>query len=483
MKDRITLNSNEQRRGQVVGWLVAGRLTTEEARQVLGLSRRQLQRVKRAFLVGGPGALAHGNRGRPSARRLDDDARAALVARARSEAYRGYNHTHLCEVLAEDHGIAVSRRTLSRVLRTEGMRSPRRRRPRQHRARRERAAQRGLLVQVDASTHDWLEGRGPKLTLVGGIDDATGELLAAHFRTSESSAGYLQLLRDSVAAHGVPGAWYSDRHSCFVRNDKEPWTLAEQLANRREPTQVARALEQLGLTLILALSPQAKGRIERCWETLQDRLVKALRRAGACTIEEANAALDAYRVHHNQRFAVLPAEPVDAHRRIPRGLDLDGICSLHYVRTVANDNTVRLEERLVQVPPGPHRRSYARCRVELQEHLDGELVVVHQGAIIARQPGIPGAVVVARKRHRGRELAADPPLVRPPSDSVSDVDLPADLFVPLVSEHPWRRAPLLPPRRHENTDRTAARRGPSSLFPTNDYHLSTDPQVTESLPT
>jgi transposase len=482
MKDRIILNSREQRRVQILGWLAGGRISTEQAGQVLGLSRRQIQRLKRALLTDGPGALAHGNRGRPSARRLPDDELARITALARSDAYRGYNHTHFCEVLAEDHGLTLSRRTLSRVLRTEGMRSPRRRRPRQHRARRDRAAQRGLLVQVDASTHDWLEGRAPKLTLVGAIDDATGGLLAAHFRTSESSAGYLRLLQDAVSAHGVPGAWYSDRHSCFVRNDKEPWTLAEQLANRREPTQVARALEQLDVTLILAHSPQAKGRIERCWETLQDRLVKALRRAGACTIEEANAALDAYIIYHNQRFAVPPAEPDDAHRRIPRGLDLVGVCSLHYVRTVAADNTVRLEERLVQIPPGPRRRSYARCHVKLQERLDGELVVVHQGAIIARQPGTPGAVVVARKRHRGRELAADPPPDRPPAHPVSDVDLPADLFLPLVSEHPWRRAPLLVPRRQEKTDRAATCRGPSSLFPTEDYHLSTNPQVTDSLP-
>ena len=323
------------------------------------------------------------------------------------------------------------------------MRSPRRWRPRRHRARRERAAQRGLLVQVDASDHDWLEGRGPRLALVGAIDDATGELLAAHFCGHESSAAYLQLLRDSVAAHGVPAAWYSDRHGCFTRNDKEPWTLAEQLANRRQPTQVARALEQLGVQLILAHSPQAKGRIERCWGTLQDRLVKGLRRAGARSLHEANAALATYLPRHNGRFVVAPVDRADAHRRLPRGVDLDGVCSLHYVRTVANDNTIRLEERPVQIAPGPRRRSYARCRVELQERLDGELVVLYQDQIIARQPALPGAVLVARRRRRGHELAADPPLPRRQPEPVADSDLPADLFVPLVSEHPWRRAPLL----------------------------------------
>lgn len=451
MKDRITLNSKEQRRCQVLGWLVAGRLSTEVAGQVLGVSRRQLQRLKRAWLAGGPGALAHGNRGRPSARRLPDIAREHILALARSDDFRGYNHTHLCEVLTEEHQIIVSRRTLSRLLRAEGMRSPRRRRPPKHRIRRERAAQRGLLVQVDASDHDWLEGRGPRCTLVGAIDDATGDLLGAYFCLHESTAAYLELLRACVRSHGIPAAWYTDKHGCFVRNDKEAWTLAEQVAGRREPTQAARALEQLGIALILAHSPQAKGRIERCWGTLQDRLVKALRRAGAATLEEANAVLAHYLPRHNARFGVAPVDPADAHRRLPRGLDLAAVCSLHYVRTVANDNTVRLEERLVQVPPGPHRRSYARCRVEVQERLDGELVVVYQGHVIARQPGQGTAPVRARKRQRGRELPADPRPLRPPPEPISDVDLPADLFVPLTTEHPWRRPGSCPP--HRKTDR------------------------------
>ena len=200
----------------------------------------------------------------------------------------------------------------------------------------------------------------------------------------------------------------------------------------------ARPGEQLGTQLILARSPQAKGRIERCWGTQQDRLVKALRRAGACSLDEANAVLADYLPRHNARFAVAPADRTDAHHRLPRRLDLDGVCSFHYVRRVANDNTVRLEERLVQIPPGPRRRSYARCRVELQERLDGELVVLYQGAVIARLPAVPGAVLVARQRRRGRELLADPPIPRPVPEPIPDIDLPADVF-PQPRQHPWRR--------------------------------------------
>jgi len=240
-------------------------------------------------------------------------------------------------------------------------------------------------MQVDGSHHGCLEDRGPRLVLVGAVDDATGELVHALFREQEDAQGYLMLLRESVRKKGVPIAWYSDRHSIFRRNDKEPWTLSEELAGRREPTQVARALEELGVNLILAHSPQAKGRVERCWGTLQDRLVKELRRANACTLQEANQVLLSYLPRYRARFAAQPAESASAYRPLPKRLDLDAICSFHYLRTVANDNTVRLEERLVQIPAGPYSRSYAGCRVQLQERLDGSLVVLYGGKAIAFQ--------------------------------------------------------------------------------------------------
>ena len=295
-----------------------------------------------------------------------------------------------------------------------------------------------MLLQVDGSDHDWLEGRGPKLTLVGAVDDATSTIASAHFREEEDSAGYLLLLRESVRRSGVPLAWYSDRHSCFLRNDKEPWTLAEIAAGTRAPTQVGRALEDLGITLIPAGSPQAKGRVERCWETLQDRLVKELRRAGARNCAEANAVLEAYLPRYNARFGRAPADATSAYRPLPRSIDLDGVCSLHYVRTVANDNTVRLEERLVQIPPGPRRRSYARCRVDLQERLDGELVVLYEGHVLARQPRQSDAPLRARKRSRGNELLADPVQPRALPAHVAEAELPADLFTPVRTQHPWR---------------------------------------------
>jgi len=361
--------------------------------------------------------------------------------------YVDYNHSHLHELLAEEHGLTCSRPTLARLLCDAAIRSPRRRKPRQHRRRRPRSAQAGMLIQIDASDHDWLEGRGPRQVLVGGVDDATGRIVWARFREREDAAGYLLMLRETVRRDGAPLAWYTDKHGAFQRNDKEPWTIAEQLAGRREPTQVGRALATLGITLIAAGSPQAKGRIERCWETLQDRLVKDLRRAGASTRDEANAVLDVFVPRYGARFGRPPADPALAYRPLPRALDLDAVCSFHYVRTVANDNVVRLEERTVHLPPGPRGRSYARCKVDLQERLDGRLVVSYQGTLLAEQPAPAGHRVRPRKRQRGRELLRDPKPARPDPTDEEEVYLPPDLFLPRSSVHPWRKAPALRPKK------------------------------------
>ncbi len=299
------------------------------------------------------------------------------------------------------------------------------------------------MIQVDASHHDWLEGRGSRLALLGAVDDATGALVHAFFQEREDAAGYLRLLRDSVRTSGIPGAWYSDRHGSFQRNDKDPRTLAEQLAGRREPTQVGRALETLGIRHIVAYSPQAKGRVERCWGTLQDRLVKELRRAFAATIDDANVVLAAYIPVYNARFAHAAGDARPAFRPLPKRFDLDAICGFHYERNVANDNTVRVAERCVQIPPGPRKRGYAGLRVQLQERLDGRMLVFHDGRQIAEQAMPDGMQLRPRARQRGFELLRDPrPRVHaaPPTE---DVELPADLFVPLISEHPWRLAPLL----------------------------------------
>ncbi len=235
-----------------------------------------------------------------------------------------------------------------------------------------------MLLQVDGSQHDWLEGRGPYLTLVAAIDDATGSVAGAVFREEEDAQGYFLMLREVISSKGVPLALYSDRHGIFQRSIKEPETLEEQLSGERQPTQFGRSLRELGIQAIFALSPQAKGRIERLFGTLQDRLVAELRLAGAATMEMANRTLQDFLPRFNERFGVPASQPGTAYRR-PSGMDLASVLCFKYQRTVAADNTVRFAGRTLQLLPGLERPSYAHARVEVQERLDGSLVVSYRG--------------------------------------------------------------------------------------------------------
>ena len=285
------------------------------------------------------------------------------------------------------------------------MRSLRRRRAPRRYSRRERYPQEGMLLQIDGSRHDWLQGRGPHLTLVGAVDDATGTVPFALFRQQEDAHGYMLMLKDIIDHHGVPLALYSDRHGIFQRSPKEPESLAEQLRGRRDPTQFGRALEELDIRLILAHTPQAKGRIERIWGTFQDRLVSELRLAGASTIEQATRCSGTPCHATTQRFGVAPAQPGSAYRQLPAGVSLDAVLCFKY-RTVANDNTVRFNGSTLQLLPDGYRDSYARAEVEVQERLDGSIVVAYQGRTLAAQPAPIGPVEIrARGGRRANGLS------------------------------------------------------------------------------
>jgi transposase len=374
MRETITMTGRDQQRTQVLTRLLVGDITTPEAATLLGLSERQVFRLRRGFERDGPDALVHGNRGRPSPRRLDAAAAERILLLARTS-YDGANDCHLAELLAEREGIEIGRSTLRRLLRDAGQPSPRRRRAPRHRSRRDRMPQEGMLIQADGSRHDWLEGRGPRLTLVGAIDDATGRMTGATFREQEDTAGYLTVLRDTVHRYGIPLAVYRDRHTLFEAPRTSLMTLEEQLADTRTPTQLGRAFDELGITSIAARSPQAKGRIERAWGTFQDRLVTELRLAGADDRTAAETVLKRFLPRFNRRFAVPAADPVPAWRPLPAGTRIERVCCLKYRRVVANDHTVRAGATILQLPPGPGRRGYAGRRVEVQLRLDGRLVV------------------------------------------------------------------------------------------------------------
>src|SRR5664280_1669485 len=257
----VTMSQKEFQRVKVIENAAGGRLSVREAARLLQLSQRQVQRLKRRYRPDSVAWVQHGNRGRCMPWAVSIPQKQLILSLARGK-YQGFNDSHFAEKLRGEENFAVSRETVRRILRAAKLPSPQKRRPRQYRSRRPPRPRFGMMALTDASRHDWLEGRGPQLTLIAFQDDATGQILAAHFQLeAENTLGYLRALRSMIAAHGIPLSLYRDRHSIFQRNDAH-WTLAEQLAGKQTPTQLGRALQELGIQQIAAYSPQAKGRIE-----------------------------------------------------------------------------------------------------------------------------------------------------------------------------------------------------------------------------
>lgn len=394
----MILTPDEGRKLHVLTLLEGKRISVGQAAEALGVTPRQVRRLRVALRREGPAGLVHGNRGRRSARRLPDALRRQIVALARGR-YAGLNDHHLTEKLITVEGLAVSRATVQRVLRAAGLTSPRRRRPPRHRARRPRKPQAGLLLQLDGSPFAWFGPTQPPCSLLAAIDDATGAVLAGTFRAQEDAAGYLRLLHTLGRTVGLPAAVYTDAHGIFVRHDPH-WTLAEELQGHQDLTQVGRALQTLGIHHIVAQSPQAKGRIERLWNTLQDRLPLELALAGITTPAAGDAFLAAtFLPAFNARFTVPAAVATSAYRPVPRGCDLERVCAFHYVRQVALDNTVRVDGVVLQLAPGPHRRSYARAQADVVQCLDGAWRVYLGARLITTTPAPPDpGQLRARKR-------------------------------------------------------------------------------------
>lgn len=384
-QETFTLSQKELQRVSVISACIKGDMACARAAALLGLSVRHIKRLKKRMREDGEAALAHANRGRPSHRRLPEAVRARIVQLARGT-YAGFNDHHLCEKLLEREGLSLSRETLRRLLRSNGLGSPRKRRAPAHRQRRLRSARFGELLQLDGSPHDWLEGRGPQLTALGMQDDATGKILAAQFFPSETTFGYLCLLRQLLRRFGVPLAFYGDHSGIFVRND-DGWTVQEQLAGKRQPTQFGRALEQLGVTFIAAHSPQAKGRIERLWGVLQDRLTSELRLAKAADLDSANAVLRRFIADYNRRFARQPRETHTAWRPAPE--NIARICCFVHERVVSNDNVVQWQGHRFQIPQQARCFSFAGAKVQIYQALDGR-VSLYYGDTRLQHAAIPG---------------------------------------------------------------------------------------------
>jgi transposase len=437
--ETFTMSRKEVPRAGLVHAALVGRITNQQGATALRLSVRQFQRLKHRYQRDGPRGLAHRSRGRPSPRRLPVDLR-QRIADLILTAYPGLNDVHLTEKLQEEQHLAISRNSVRRLRRAMGRPPSRRRRPRPHRGRRPREAASGTLIQIDGSPFEWLEERGPGMTLVGAIDDATSQLLALHFRPTEDLHGYAVVFRQVFTAYGLPLAVYGDRLNILVRNDHH-WSLEEELHGAQHPTHLGRILQELGIGYIQAHSPQAKGRVERLWQTLQDRLVSELRLRGIATLEAANAYLPTFLADYNRRFTCPPADPTAVWRRPPR--ELDRLLSCRYSRIVAHDNTVRLGPRWMQIPPGPGGRSYVGCRVEVRELLDGRLLALHQERDLATLP-TPGPDFILRPRSAPSAQRRPRPRIAVRTPSAPRAQRPRSPGGPPSSTpaltHPWRTA-------------------------------------------
>ena len=377
------MTPKEQTRLQVLNSLMAEHMTLDQAATLMGVSTRHTRRMLAAYRERGVAAVAHGHRGRRAPNATPEAVLADVVHLAGTR-YPGANHTHLSELLSEREGIDIGRTTLRRILVNAGLKSPRRRRPPKHRVRRQRMPREGMLIQVDGSIHPWLGDQVPPFTLLIAVDDATGTVTDALFCEKEEAYTYFLLIRDLVQSAGIPVALYVDRHGVFRH------TPGSGLPGTS--TQFSRAMDELGIQMIFALSPQAKGRVERAAGTFQDRLVTELRLACASSIGEANGVLEQFLPRYNRRFRVPPQCSKSAYRPLDCDLYLDRVLCFKHRRKVAKDNTVKVQLHTLQLLPEPERPSYAGAVVEVLEGLDGRLRVRHEGRIINAQEAPPSPV-------------------------------------------------------------------------------------------
>ena len=367
-RDMIVMSIREVKRLKAVQSAIDGHITQKTAATLLGLSERQVRRLVKDVRERGDRGAIHGLRGRPSNRRIAEATREGAISLYRAR-YPDFGPTFAAEKLLECEGIKISDETLRRWLIEGGFWKKRRKRScfRQWRPRRSCF---GQMIQMDGSHHDWLEGRGPKLVLMGYIDDATNTVYG-RFYDYEGTLPAMDSFKGYVQKYGLPMSVYLDRHTTYKSSKKlTEWDEVEGIESL---SQFERALKELDVEVIHALSPQAKGRIERLFGVLQDRLVKEMRLAGITTKEQANAFLKEYLPRYNKRFGVCPANDTDVHVTLPSQVDLNRCLCIKTERTIRKDNTIALDGRLYQIEERGGKK------VVVEERLDGSLHVISRG--------------------------------------------------------------------------------------------------------
>jgi len=403
--DELLLSGEERDRLQVLQAAKKGQITQGQAAAELKLSRRWVKKLIQRLREQGDRGVLHGLKGRVSNRRIGEEAQKKAVELIRSR-YPDYGPTQAAEMLAEQHGIEVSRETVRTWMRAAKLWRAKRAQVHKVHGWRPRRARRGELVQWDTSEHDWLEGRGPKLYLIAMIDDATNEL-TARFALSDSTAENMRLLWLYLERHGRPGEFYTDKASLFHINRRLHYN--KHLPEEPGKTQIGRALEELRIGWIAAHSPQAKGRVERCFGTLQDRLVKALRRADIQSAEAANEFLDqVYLEEWNRRFQRAPACSTDAHKPLRKDQQLASILSYVEERTVTNDYTISWLGQHYQVPLALARPRLRKARVRVEQRLDGRMVACFEGRTLPLQACQPKQPITEVAGSKNKPVARRP---------------------------------------------------------------------------
>lgn len=410
-KDIIMVTQEELKKLHIIHKAIEGKIKQIEAAEILSLSDRQIRRLAVRVRQEGDAGIAHKSRGKGSNRKLPEKIRKKVVKLYRQK-YNDFGPTLLSEKLFEEEDIKISDETLRLWLIETGDIKKSRKRKR-HRQWRERKAYFGEMLQMDGSHHDWLEGRGPEIVLMGSIDDATNKIFG-RFYEYEGTMPAMDCFRRYSGLYGLPGSVYIDRHTTYKSNAKP--TIEDDLLGRRPLSQFERAMEELGVEVIHANSPQAKGRVERLFRTLQDRLVKEMRLKGIKSIEEANLFLDGYLKRHNERFSIEAAEKEDLHRPLAEGFDIDGVLCVKTRRALRNDFTVAHNKKLYQILEPANTKD-----VIVEERISGSMYITHNNKALGFKEIY--SIPLKEKPQKPFEIRKK--------------------YIP-PKNHPWRKYPVLP---------------------------------------
>jgi len=409
-EDIIMVTQEELKKLHIIRKALDGRIKQIEAADILSLSDRQIRRLTTRVRQEGDSGIAHKSRGKESNRRLPEKVRKKIVKLYRQK-YNGFGPTLLSEKLFEED-IKISDETLRLWLIETGDIKKSRKRKR-HRQWRERKAHFGEILQMDGSHHDWLEGRCPEIVLMGCIDDATNKIFG-RFYEYEGTLPAMDCFKRYTGLYGLPVSVYLDRHTTYQSNARP--TIEDDLFGRKPMSQFERAMEELGVEVIHANSPQAKGRIERLFRTLQDRLVKEMRLKGIKTIGEANLFLEGYLKRHNERFSIEAAEKEDLHRPLAKGFDIDRVLCVKTRRALRNDFTVAHNKKLYQILEPANTKD-----VIVEEKINGSMYITHNNKALGFKEIY--SIPLKEKPQKPFEIRKK--------------------YIP-PKNHPWRKYPVLP---------------------------------------